>query len=259
MYCNILGYPLNKPRSVKIWKDFFKSNNMNISMHACQIHPINFDSFVKTLLKDKNYFASAITMPFKKKVLPFVKISDKITKNAQSINFMYKQKNKIYGYNTDVYGALDCIKKKKKKIILIYGFGGVGEALLRTFSKIYKKTNFIVVSKKNKPRDIKDRNIKFIKKKSFLNLDNIDIAINCSPLGSNLSKKFINNSPFKQKELLKRKKNLFIFDLVYKPKSTLLNKLCKKYKIDYLNGLKMNTIQANEALKIIKKNYFKQS
>jgi shikimate dehydrogenase len=228
-------------------------------MHAHQIHPIKFKNSIKNLFKDKNYLASAITMPFKKKALPFVKISDKITKYSQSINFIYKKKNKIYGYNTDVYGALDCIKKKKNKSILIYGFGGTGEAILRTFCKIYKKSNFIVVSKKNKPRDIKDKNIKFIKRKNLLNLDNIDIAINCSPLGSNLSKKYINRSPFKQNQLFKRKKNLLVFDLVYKPNSTLLSKLCKKNKIDYLNGLKMNTIQANKALKIIKKNYFIRS
>ena len=30
--CGILGYPLKKPRSIKLWKDYFKKNYINSSM-----------------------------------------------------------------------------------------------------------------------------------------------------------------------------------------------------------------------------------
>ena len=92
------------------------------------------------------------------------------------------------------------------------------------------------------------------KKPIFRNLKKIDLFINCSPRGSNLKKKFLNKSPISSEQILCLKKNVTIFDLVYKPLNTELSKICKKHKRKYINGLKMNTFQANKALSIIKKN-----
>ena len=30
--CGIVGYPLKKPRSIKIWKKYFRENNIKASM-----------------------------------------------------------------------------------------------------------------------------------------------------------------------------------------------------------------------------------
>ena len=49
------------------------------------------------------------------------------------------------------------------------------------------------------------------------------------------------------------KKNVKVFDIIYSPKITVLSKNCKKLKIKYINGSKMNTIQAVKALNILKK------
>ena len=42
-----------------------------------------------------------------------------------------------------------------------------------------------------------------------------------------------------------------IFDVVYSPKKTIMQKLAKKNKVKYINGLQMNTSQAKQALKIV--------
>ena len=54
--------------------------------------------------------------------------------------------------------------------------------------------------------------------------------------------------------LIKLTKTQKIFDVVYKPKKTKLYYLSKKYKINYINGIKMNTIQAISALKTLSRN-----
>ena len=46
---------------------------------------------------------------------------------------------------------------------------------------------------------------------------------------------------------------MVIFDIVYKPRLTKLGLLAKKNKLKYINGIKMNSIQAEYALKIIEK------
>ena len=87
---------------------------------------------------------------------------------------------------------------------------------------------------------------KYRKKKKYL-------IINCTPLGSNLSKKYINKTPIDNLTLSKISKKSFIFDLVYKPKRTKLFYQCKNFKIKYKNGLEMNTFQGEKALNIISK------
>ena len=62
-------------------------------------------------------------MPYKKKVISKIIIEDKISKYSKSINFIIKKKKKIFGYNTDVYGALKTIKNFKKKIFVFMVLG----------------------------------------------------------------------------------------------------------------------------------------
>ena len=69
MFCKIIGFPLTKPRSVKIWKSYFNKKNLKISMDAQEIKPNKFRYEFKKLIKNENFLASAITMPYKKKFL----------------------------------------------------------------------------------------------------------------------------------------------------------------------------------------------
>jgi shikimate dehydrogenase len=251
MFCSIIGHPLKNPRSIKIWKKFFKKKKFRIKMLALDIKKADFKEQIKNLLKNKNFLASAITMPYKKNIIKYVKINDKISNFANSINLIVKKKNVLYGYNTDVYGALESVKNLNNKKIIIYGFGGTGEAIYKTFSNIYKKAEFIVISSKTKLKLINKTKLK--KKIEEIDISSVDLFINCSPLGSDLKKKFLTKSPLNIAQLKKMKKNSTVFDIVYSPKKTMLSQNCKKLKIKYINGIKMNTIQAERALSILEK------
>jgi shikimate dehydrogenase len=251
MFCKIIGYPLIKPRSVILWKKFFKKKKLKINMQPFQIRPTHFNKEINQLFKNKKFLATAVTMPYKKRIISKIIVNDKLSNFAKAINFVIKKKNKVYGLNTDVYGALQTIKKFKKKNIIIYGFGGTGEAITRVFLNVYKKTRLIVMSNKKKPKDLTSKNLKFIKRKDKIVLSNIDIFINCSPLGSNLKKEYLNKSPLTKYQLSFANKNLLIFDIVYNPKKTLLSRYCKELKIKYVNGIGMNTFQAKLALREI--------
>ena len=37
MFCSIIGHPLKKPRSVKLWKKFFKDKKFKIEMYPLDI------------------------------------------------------------------------------------------------------------------------------------------------------------------------------------------------------------------------------
>ncbi len=254
----IIGYPLKNPRSVILWKKFFKKKKLNnFSMESKEV---KIQDLKKTLFKftlDEDFFATAITMPLKNLSAKYVIYGNELSKIASSINLIVKDKKKLIGYNTDIIAALKCIKKFNKRNIMIFGLGGTGKPLTKVIGKKFKKSKIICISSKKHKDLSKFRNIEI--KKNILNKDlkKISLFINCSPLGSKLKKNFLKKSPLNKDQMIQLNKKTKVFDIVYQPNATLLNKLCKKSSIKYYGGLNMNTLQANEALKILSKNLSK--
>ena len=250
--CGIIGYPLTKPRSIHIWKKFFKRKNINASMLKFEIKNSKFKSFIQDIKFSNNFLAMAVTMPYKKKILNYLDKIDGFAKKTASVNLVIMKKKRLIGYNTDIFGAVETIKKELKvyDLIIIFGLGGTGLALFNYLSKTYKNKKFVLVSKKNKKNFILKNTI-VLKKISKKFLMQKALIINCTPLGSSLKKSFINKSPLDEKKFKNLNKKSFIFDVVYSPKKTMLNLLSKKNKISYTNGVYMNTLQAEKALNIV--------
>lgn len=246
----IIGYPLKNPRSIPIWKHFFKKNKIKAGMFKFEIKPSDLKSFIGKIKSNKNFKATAVTMPYKNKIYNYVDKFDNFAKNAKSINLIVKKNKKLFGYNTDVYGANESIKKiiNNYKFIIIIGLGGTGSAIFNFLKNRYKNKNFLLVSKKFKvKKNVKTKVVKNLDKKILLNKS---LIINCSPLGSNLKKSFISKSPIKKNLINSINKKSTIFDIIYSPQKTFLSKLLKKNKIKYINGKFMNTVQAIRALEI---------
>ena len=63
--CGIVGFPLKNPRSIPIWKKYFKKNKINSSMEEFQIKISNINSFIKFMKSNEAFLATAVTMPYK--------------------------------------------------------------------------------------------------------------------------------------------------------------------------------------------------
>ena len=246
----IIGYPLNNPRSVPIWKAHFKKGKKNIKMNALEINPRFFKKEFKKITNNNDFIATAVTMPYKKLVYKYITPYNKITSLSKSVNLVIKYKEKLLGFNTDIEAALKIIGNKRKNKILLIGLGGTGNAFFNVLKKKYNNCQFFIITTQNKKNQ---KNIKFIRKIENEMLSKIDLIINCTPLGSNLKKSYLGKSPLKINQIKKLNKKAFVFDIVYKPRKNLLSKLCSKQKINYENGLKMNQLQANYALKYLDK------
>jgi len=243
--CYIIGYPLKKPRSIFLWKRFFKKHKINSSMNSLEVKKNNVNIFIKKIKKNKNFLASAVTMPIKKEIYKYITPGDTVARITKAINFILKKNNKIYGYNTDILALLSLIEKKYLKNVLILGLGGVGNALFNYLKKNKSLKIFALSSKK------KGKNI-------FSNINKIDLSkitllINCTPVGSGL-KNLKNKSPIEFEELMKINKKSLVFDIIYNPKNTKLLNYSKKLNLKTSNGTKMNTMQADIALNMLLKN-----
>lgn len=245
-----MGHPLNKPRSIFIWKKYFKENDINAVMKPYDIPKKNFKNFMNHIfLQDKKFRALVVTMPFKRDVLKFADTLHKSAQNSNASNLLVKKNNLIFAYNTDIMGAYDSIKKYLKNYnnIVIIGLGGAGQALFSFLYNRYNKKKFILISKKF---NFKSPNVVVLKSINEKIFTNKSIIINCTPLGSNLKSEYLNKSPIEEKYFKNMNNKSLIFDIVYKPKRTKLYSFCKKNFIPYLDGLKMNSTQAQIALNI---------
>ncbi len=246
----IIGYPLKNPRSITIWREYFKKKRMSASMNKFEVKPSNLNKFIKDLRKNKKFKAAAVTMPYKKKIYKLIDNYDNFAKTSKSINLIVKQKDKLFGYNTDVYGANETIKKilAKYKLIIIIGLGGTGSAIFNYLYSKYKRKKYLLISKKFVFKN--SGKIKIKKKLTKNVLKDKSLIINCSPLGSNLKKKFISKSPINKSLINSINKRSTVFDIIYSPEKTLLSKMLKKIKINYINGKYMNTVQAIRSLEL---------
>jgi len=249
--CGILGYPLRRPRSINIWKKYFYKNKINSSMNKFEIKPKNIKYFFTTELRKKNFLAMAVTMPYKRKIIKYLHQLDSYATKANTVNLVLKKSNLLKGYNTDIFGAISTIKKQINlyENIIIIGMGGTGQAIFNYMILTFKKKNYYIITSKNIYNNT--QKVKFIKKLNKNILQKKCLIINCTPLGSSLKKSFIKKTPITKKDFFKINKESFIFDIIYSPKKTLLSKLANKFKIKFVNGIKMNSLQAERALKII--------
>ncbi len=293
-FVSIIGSnPSEGARSPALWNKAFFNLKIKMKMFPLDVKDKNIGKLVKSLKKNKNFYASAVTIPHKEKIIKYLDEIDQPALEIGSVNLIVKEKNKIKGYNTDSLGFLYTLDKinKKLKNLLIIGCGGAGKACIIATKNRYPKTNIYLFNRNTsrlikfyKKIKINKKNIKIIRDyKSLQSLKKLDLIINTTQLGFDLEIKKIKSnfkyfSPISKSEIkfdklntgekisnsitnnlietlafLKVNSNAFIFDIIYKPSKTMLMKIGGKIGMKSINGLEMNYMQAVQAFKIVNK------
>ena len=293
-FVSIIGSdPSKGARSPILWNKAYLKLKIDMKMFPLDVKPQNIGRLIKYLKRNDCFYASAVTIPYKEKVIKYLDEIEKSALEIGSVNLIVKEKNKLKGYNTDYTGCEFTLNRISKKIknILIIGCGGAGKACIISTKNKYPKANIYLfnrdlnkLKKFNKRIKINKQNIKILNNNSsFKKLKKIDLIINTTSLGFNLRipsiksnfKYFspISVSEIKLKKLntkekmtnaiienvldtlafLKTNSNAVIFDIIYQPSETLIMKIGKKVGLRTINGLEMNFMQAVEAFKIVNK------
>ncbi len=241
----LIGYPLTHSFSKKYFLKKFKDEVITDAEYLnFPIRHIN--EFKEIINSDKNFAGFNVTSPYKQEIIPFL---DELDSSAQKINAVnvikITEKNKrkyLKGYNTDIYGFRESLKKKMNpeiKNALILGTGGAAKAVSCALKNL--NVNYKFVSRKEKYHE------KFISYKK-LNKDIISenlLIVNATPLGIYPR---INQKPDIPYSFLSEKHHLF--DLIYNPSQTLFLTEGKKRGAKIQNGLEMLHLQAEKAWKI---------
>lgn len=185
-------------------------------------------------LKEKNFSALNVTIPYKETVIKYLDFVDEAAKKIGAVNTIVNKNGALYGYNTDFFGLRGLIEKNgfdfKNKKVLVFGSGGTSKTAV-TVSKSLGASEAVVVSRSGS-----------VNYKNVLSLHgNASFVINTTPCGMfpNNNGKAMSLDGFNNLE--------GVVDVIYNPLCTNLLLEAKKRGIPFCGGLYMLVFQAVKA------------
>ncbi len=238
----VIGNPIDHSLSPKLHNYWIKDNNINATYEKKKIQE---DEIQDLFFDIKNKIISGInvTVPFKKKVIPFIDELSLEANTTQSVNTIYIKDDKIVGHNTDIEGfekSLNHIKYNVTgKKVFILGAGGVVPSIIFALNRM--RASKIILSNRTRLKAEKLKNLfKEVDIVDWGKVPNFDIIINATSVG-------LNNNQEIGIDLSKIGKNKFFFDVIYNPKQTKFLKFGKKLGSQTENGKMMFVYQAQKS------------
>ena len=237
----LIGYPLGHSFSKKYFEEKFAVEN--IANAGFELYPIqNVESITEIISTNKNLQGLAVTIPYKETVMPLLTHISQEAKIIGAVNCIKIKNGETTGYNTDVVGfqqSLQPLLQEHHTHALVFGTGGASKAVQYVLQKL--KINFTVVSR---TKNI-EKNIICYEEITKELLQKNRLIINCTPLGMSPNENqcpSINYSNITTTHLL--------FDLIYKPATTLFLHNGLNHSCQIKNGFEMLVLQAEENWKI---------
>ena len=231
--------------SPKLHNHWIKKNNIDAVYDKKQINEADIKEIISEIRNGKINGIN-VTVPFKQSVIPFIDELSSEANQAQSVNTIYKENNKILGHNTDVSGFELAIRGKgydiKNKKLLILGAGGVVPSIILALKKMGAAK--IILSNRTKKKAEKLKNF-------FSDLEIVDwgetpefnIIINATSLGLNQDDEI-------KLDYAGLGSNKLFYDVIYNPKQTKFLSKAKKFGNQTENGKMMFIYQAHQAFTI---------
>jgi shikimate dehydrogenase len=238
----VIGNPIEHSLSPKLHNYWIKQNKLDAVYDKKQVNENDIEAIISEV-KNEKINGINVTVPFKKSVIPFVDELSSEANEAQSINTIYKENNKIVGHNTDISGFELAIRKKnydiKNKKVFILGAGGVVPSIILSLRKMGASKIVLSNRTKKKAEELK---------KTFTDLEIVDwgkipefnMIINATSLGLNKNDEikldYVDIGP-----------NKFFYDVIYNPKQTKFLSTAKHFGNQIENGKMMFIYQAHQA------------
>ena len=227
----VIGYPLHHTQSPTLHNTIYELLNIDAVLLA--IECVDVKSIIQSI-KTLGIGLTAVTMPFKEKILPYLDQYSTNIDGLNSVNTIIQHKDKLYGYNTDIDGIAYAFRNVivEAKQVLIIGAGGAARAAACFFQK--KKAHLLWFNR------TQENALKMVEiyggeviNDSYLKNKAIDIIINTTPLGMF---PHIQDSPLPNYQF---NQNQVIFDMIYNPLDTKLLQQARQYGAFTISGLDM--------------------
>ena len=238
----VIGNPIEHSLSPELHDYWIKKNNLKASYDKKFLEQDVIQRLILDVREERIHGLN-VTVPFKKTVIPFLDILSDEARNSQSVNTIYKNKDKIIGDNTDIEGfkiGLETTGQTiKNKEAFILGAGGVVPSIIIALKKM--KIAKIYLSNRTESKAMLIKKIfPEIEIIEWGKVSNFDIIINATSIGLNTKDEI--NIDFKNIS-----QNKFFYDVIYNPKETFFLRRAKKFGAQIENGKMMFIYQAQKA------------
>ena len=241
----VIGNPIEHSLSPKLHNYWIKKNNIDAVYDKKQLNKVDIDNIILEV-KSGKIDGINVTVPFKQSVIPFLDELTPLAKEAQSVNTIFKENNKIIGHNTDIGGfelALKYINYDvKDKKIFILGAGGVVPSIILSLKKMGVSRIILSNRTKKKAEDLKKiyQDIEIV---DWGEIADFNIIINATSVGlksdDEIKLDYTDIGP-----------NKLFYDVIYNPKQTNFLSKAKKFGNQTENGKMMFIYQAHQAFAI---------
>ncbi len=241
----VIGNPIKHSLSPELHNYWIKSNNLDAIYEKKKLEVNELENLVLSI-KEKKLNGANVTVPFKKKIIPYLDELSIEAKKTKSVNTIYLEEKKVVGHNTDIEGFELGIKKTNfnfnNKKVFILGAGGVVSSIIYALNKM--KVSNILISNRTK---FKAEELKVLFKNLTIidwgEIPNFDIIINATSVG-------LNQNDQLNIDLSNVGSDKLFYDIIYNPRETNFLKIGKKLGNEIENGKMMFFYQALAAFKI---------
>ena len=241
----VIGNPIQHSLSPKLHNYWFKKKKINAIYDKKEINEKDINSIISDI-KNEKISGINVTVPFKKKVIPFMDKLSPEANESQSVNTIYFQDGSLIGHNTDISGFELSIKylkyNVKNKTVFILGAGGVVPSIILALKKMGATKIILSNRTKSKAEDLKNKfnELKII---DWGETPNFDMIINATSIG-------LKNEDGIKLDYSLIEPNKFFYDVIYNPKETIFLKRAKLFGNRAENGKMMFIYQAHQAFTV---------
>ncbi|MFO8053368.1 MAG: shikimate dehydrogenase [Candidatus Omnitrophota bacterium] len=250
MKFGLIGYPVKHSLSPEMHNAVLKRIGLPYHYSLYPVEPQNLDNFIKSLVKN-NIKGLNITVPYKEKILPYLKHKSEAVKNIGAANTLVVSEGEIEGFNTDFLGFSKHLKEivdPNNFRVALLGAGGAAKAVVYSLLKdkvkaisIFdidkKKAEELTIKAKKWSADLEvDVKINQAESLEALDISKKDLLINATPVGLKQNDPLIVSENLLHKELV-------VYDLIYNPAMTKLLTAAKSKGLKFSNGLGMLVYQ----------------
>ncbi|MFQ5475975.1 MAG: shikimate dehydrogenase [Nitrosopumilus sp.] len=248
----VIGDPIDHSLSPNIHSAAFRELNLDCSYIAYRIPKEELEEGVEGLKKIE-ISGFNITVPHKIEMMKYLDKIDESCSLIGAVNTVVNNEGILKGYNTDMDGFLDPLKKKKINLtdtnVLLLGAGGAARAIVAGFAKENAKSITIANRTLENANNLSEFAKKIGLSSNTMKIEdvgdsakNYDIIVNATSIGLKNESSPISLEGINEKTI--------VYDIVYMPMNTDFIKKAKEQGAIVIFGYEMLLGQATRAFEI---------
>jgi len=256
----LIGHPISHSFSPFIHNLAFDLLGLNYRYLTFDVLPENLKDALRGIvalgIKGVN-----VTIPHKESVIANLDDVSAEARIVGAVNTIVNDSGRLVGYNTDVYGFTESVRKYKDRIanatVFIFGAGGSARAVIYSLVTNFQPERIIITNRNISRAEGVARyfsqvlGYKNFEVKEFFfpdiagDIKSSALVINTTPIGMHPN---INDLPVQNDEIFHE--GQIVYDLVYNPPMTKFLKVAKNKGAEVVSGVEMLILQAEKAFNL---------